>query len=76
MAIADRAAGVSAALLGQTVLANEGGTVPVHQPMNGVKMVEVAQFTSTPSAGAVLAEWGADVIKIEHAVRGDAQRAW
>jgi crotonobetainyl-CoA:carnitine CoA-transferase CaiB-like acyl-CoA transferase len=46
----------------------------VHQPMKGVKMVEVAQFTFTPSAGAVLADWGADVIKIEHAVMGDAQR--
>jgi crotonobetainyl-CoA:carnitine CoA-transferase CaiB-like acyl-CoA transferase len=46
----------------------------VHQPMAGVKMVEVAQFTFTPAAGAVLAEWGADVIKIEHAVTGDAQR--
>src|SRR5579863_6439612 len=42
--------------------------------MKGVKMVEVAQFTFTPSAGAVLADWGADVIKIEHAVTGDAQR--
>ncbi len=27
-----------------------------------------------PSAGAVLAAWGADVIKIEHAVPGDPQR--
>jgi crotonobetainyl-CoA:carnitine CoA-transferase CaiB-like acyl-CoA transferase len=27
-----------------------------------------------PSAGGVLAEWGADVIKIEHAVTGDPQR--
>ncbi|HEY7106151.1 MAG TPA: CoA transferase [Acidimicrobiia bacterium] len=44
------------------------------QPMKGVKMVEVAQFTFTPSAGAVLADWGADVIKVEHAVTGDAQR--
>ncbi|MGH3249951.1 MAG: CaiB/BaiF CoA transferase family protein [Trebonia sp.] len=42
--------------------------------MTGVKMVEVAQFTFTPSAGAVLTEWGADVVKVEHAVRGDAQR--
>ncbi len=42
--------------------------------MKGVKMVEVAQFTFTPSAGAVLADWGADVIKVEHAVAGDAQR--
>ena len=46
----------------------------VAQPMTGVKMVEVAQFTFTPAAGAVLAEWGADVVKIEHAVTGDAQR--
>jgi crotonobetainyl-CoA:carnitine CoA-transferase CaiB-like acyl-CoA transferase len=42
--------------------------------MKGVKMVEVAQFTFTPAAGAVLADWGADVIKVEHAVTGDAQR--
>lgn len=27
-----------------------------------------------PSAGAVLAEWGAEVIKVEHAVTGDPQR--
>ncbi|MFP3907670.1 MAG: CaiB/BaiF CoA transferase family protein [Acidimicrobiales bacterium] len=42
--------------------------------MKGVKMVEVAQFTFTPAAGAVLADWGADVIKVEHAETGDAQR--
>jgi crotonobetainyl-CoA:carnitine CoA-transferase CaiB-like acyl-CoA transferase len=47
-----------------------------HQPMKGVKMVEVAQFTFTPAAGAVLADWGADVIKVEHAVTGDAQRGF
>ncbi len=46
----------------------------MHQPMKGVKMVEVAQFTFTPAAGAVLTDWGAEVIKIEHAVMGDAQR--
>jgi crotonobetainyl-CoA:carnitine CoA-transferase CaiB-like acyl-CoA transferase len=43
-------------------------------PMKGVRVLEVAQFTFTPSAGAVLADWGADVIKVEHAVTGDAQR--
>lgn len=46
----------------------------VLQPMKGVRMVEVAQFTFTPAAGGVLADWGADVIKVEHAVTGDAQR--
>lgn len=46
----------------------------VLQPMRGVKAVEVAQCTFAPSAGAVLADWGAEVIKVEHAVTGDAQR--
>lgn len=46
----------------------------VHQPMRGIRVVEVAQYTFTPSAGGILADWGADVIKVEHAERGDAQR--
>jgi crotonobetainyl-CoA:carnitine CoA-transferase CaiB-like acyl-CoA transferase len=44
------------------------------RPMQGVRVLEVAQFTFTPAAGAVLADWGAEVIKIEHPVAGDAQR--
>ena len=44
------------------------------RPMEGVRIVEVAQFTYTPASGAVLADWGADVIKVEHAFMGDAQR--
>jgi crotonobetainyl-CoA:carnitine CoA-transferase CaiB-like acyl-CoA transferase len=46
------------------------------RPMDGVRVVEVAQFTYVPAAGAVLADWGADVIKVEHAVAGDAQRGF
>lgn len=44
------------------------------RPMDGVRVLEVAQFTFVPAAGAVLADWGADVIKVEHAEKGDAQR--
>ena len=44
------------------------------RPMDGVRVLEVAQFTFVPAAGAVLADWGADVIKVEHAEHGDAQR--
>ncbi|ODR23822.1 MULTISPECIES: CaiB/BaiF CoA-transferase family protein [Mycolicibacterium] len=44
------------------------------RPMEGIRILEVAQFTFVPAAGAVLADWGADVIKVEHAERGDAQR--
>ena len=46
----------------------------MQRPMEGVRVLEVAQFTFVPAAGAVLADWGADVIKIEHAERGDGQR--
>jgi crotonobetainyl-CoA:carnitine CoA-transferase CaiB-like acyl-CoA transferase len=42
--------------------------------MQGVRVVEVAQYTFVPAAGAVLADWGAEVIKVEHAVTGDHQR--
>jgi crotonobetainyl-CoA:carnitine CoA-transferase CaiB-like acyl-CoA transferase len=42
--------------------------------MSGVRVLEVAAWTYVPSAGAVMAEWGADVIKIEHPETGDPQR--
>ena len=46
------------------------------QVMKGIKVLEVAQFTFVPAAGAILADWGADVVKIEHPVRGDTQRGF
>jgi crotonobetainyl-CoA:carnitine CoA-transferase CaiB-like acyl-CoA transferase len=44
--------------------------------MKGIRVLEVAQFTFVPAAGAILADWGADVIKIEHPTRGDTQRGF
>jgi crotonobetainyl-CoA:carnitine CoA-transferase CaiB-like acyl-CoA transferase len=46
----------------------------MQRPLDGVRVLEVAQFTFVPAAGAVLADWGADVIKVENPVTGDAQR--
>jgi crotonobetainyl-CoA:carnitine CoA-transferase CaiB-like acyl-CoA transferase len=40
----------------------------------GLRVVEVATYAFVPSAAAVLAEWGADVIKIEHPERPDPAR--
>jgi crotonobetainyl-CoA:carnitine CoA-transferase CaiB-like acyl-CoA transferase len=42
--------------------------------MAGVKVLEVAAWTFVPAAGAVMAEWGADVIKVEPRDGGDPQR--
>jgi crotonobetainyl-CoA:carnitine CoA-transferase CaiB-like acyl-CoA transferase len=42
--------------------------------LSGVRVLEVAFWTFVPSAGAILSDWGADVIKIEHPETGDPQR--
>jgi crotonobetainyl-CoA:carnitine CoA-transferase CaiB-like acyl-CoA transferase len=42
--------------------------------MQGVRILEVAEHTFVPAASALLADWGAEVIKIEHVERGDAMR--
>jgi crotonobetainyl-CoA:carnitine CoA-transferase CaiB-like acyl-CoA transferase len=42
--------------------------------MDGVRVVEVAQWWFVPAGVAILADWGADVIKVEHAVSGDPLR--
>jgi crotonobetainyl-CoA:carnitine CoA-transferase CaiB-like acyl-CoA transferase len=42
--------------------------------MAGIRVLEIAEHTFVPASSAILADWGADVIKIEHAERGDAMR--
>jgi crotonobetainyl-CoA:carnitine CoA-transferase CaiB-like acyl-CoA transferase len=44
------------------------------QVMEGVRILEVAEHTFVPAASALLADWGAEVVKIEHVERGDAMR--
>ena len=43
--------------------------------LQGLKVVEMATWVAGPSAAAVLADWGADVIKVESPI-GDATRAF
>ena len=42
--------------------------------MDGVRVLEVALYAFVPAAGAVLADWGADVVKVEHPASGDPLR--
>jgi crotonobetainyl-CoA:carnitine CoA-transferase CaiB-like acyl-CoA transferase len=46
----------------------------VTAPLAGVRVVEVASHVFVPMAGALLAEWGADVVKVEHPTTGDPYR--
>jgi len=43
-------------------------------PLDGIRVVEVASWMFVPSAGAVLVDQGAEVLKIEHPESGDPQR--
>ncbi|MBY0280314.1 CoA transferase [Candidatus Binatia bacterium] len=42
--------------------------------LNGIRVIEVTEWGFVPSCATVLADWGADVIKIEHPARGDSMR--
>ncbi len=42
--------------------------------MEGVKVIELGHFVAVPGATAILADWGAEVIKVEAPGIGDASR--
>jgi len=45
-------------------------------PLDGLKVIELGQLIAGPFAAKILAEFGADVIKIEPPVEGDPLRKW
>jgi len=44
--------------------------------LQGIKVVELAQWIAVPAAAAILSDWGADVVKIEDPRGGDALRGY
>jgi crotonobetainyl-CoA:carnitine CoA-transferase CaiB-like acyl-CoA transferase len=45
-------------------------------PLHGMRVIEVGQALAGPLAGVILADMGADVIKVEKPDGGDDARAW
>ena len=50
------------------------------KPLEGIKVVDLTSYLAAPTTGRVLAEWGADVVKVESfggdpARRGRVQHA-
>jgi crotonobetainyl-CoA:carnitine CoA-transferase CaiB-like acyl-CoA transferase len=48
---------------------------PLKLPLDGVKVLELSHIVAGPSGGLILADLGADVIKIEHPETGDTARS-
>jgi crotonobetainyl-CoA:carnitine CoA-transferase CaiB-like acyl-CoA transferase len=54
--------------------ANARGDAMTHGPLHGVKVVELGVWVAGPAVTGLMADWGADVMKVEPPT-GDPQRA-
>jgi len=45
-------------------------------PLAGIKVVEMGVWVAAPAAGGILADWGADVVKVEPPGLGDPARSF
>lgn len=46
------------------------------RPLDGIRVLELGNYVAAPSAARLLAEFGAEVIKVEQPVIGDQVRQW
>ena len=47
-----------------------------YKPLAGVKVVELSLMVAAAACGRMMADWGADVIKLENTKGGDNFRKW
>lgn len=45
-------------------------------PLSGIRVLELGNYIAAPTAGRLLADFGAEVIKVERPVTGDELRNW
>src|SRR3984957_3628498 len=52
------------------------GEADMSGPLEGIRVLELGQLIAGPFAAKMLAEFGAEVIKVEPPVKGDPLRKW
>src|SRR6185295_7807943 len=68
--------GLSRGLSGAAVRRAVSKELSMSGPLSGVRVLELARILAGPWAGQILADLGADVIKVERKGAGDDTRAW
>jgi crotonobetainyl-CoA:carnitine CoA-transferase CaiB-like acyl-CoA transferase len=58
----------------ETLTKGRQTAVATARPLEGIRVVELAAFWAGPVVGATLADWGADVVKVESIQRPDGMR--
>ncbi|KAG7149901.1 Succinate--hydroxymethylglutarate CoA-transferase like protein [Verticillium longisporum] len=51
-------------------------TAPAKLPLDGVKVLDLSRVLAGPYCTQILGDMGADILKVEHPVRGDDTRSW
>lgn len=57
-------------------MSESGRTFCVDQPLRGITVVELGNYIAAPTAGRMLADFGARVVKVERPGSGDELRNW
>jgi crotonobetainyl-CoA:carnitine CoA-transferase CaiB-like acyl-CoA transferase len=47
-----------------------------HRPLDGLRVLDASRVLAGPYCGALLADLGAEVIRLEHPTQKDEVRAW
>ena len=55
---------------------SDDASAPEAGPLSGVRVLEMGSFIAGPFAGQLLADYGAEVIKVEPVKGGDPMREW